>query len=64
MKATTLCTFFRPLSTQTLVFSKKCTTLTRTAGNRRTRRPLGGTLRAPETSIFATPLAESTEKYL
>ena len=27
--ANTLCTFFRPLSTKTLVFSKKCTTLDR-----------------------------------
>ena len=69
--ATTLCTFFRPLSTKTLVFSKKCTILAgncrrpaTTGDNRRNRRPLGGTLRAPETSIFATPLAESTEKYL
>ena len=47
----------------------KCSTLdsqrrpTATNGDRRTRRPLAGTLGAPETSILATLLAESTEKY-
>ena len=35
-----------------------------TAGNRRNRRPLAGTLRTSETSIFATPLANSAKHYL
>ena len=35
-----------------------------TDGNRRTLRPLGCRLKAPETSIFVTHLAESTEKYV
>ena len=63
--------FFRPLSSKTFVFSKKCTTLAgnrrqpaTTKDNRRNRRPLAGRLGAPGTSIFATSLAESTENYL
>ena len=56
--------FFDPSRLKRSFFLKSAPLSRGTAGNRRNRRPLGGTLRAPETSIFATPLAESTEKYL
>ena len=63
MQACFLC-FFNYSRIKRSLFSLKIAPLSWGPQDHRNRRPLAGTLRTPETSIFATPLAESNKNYL